>query len=40
MLADDVTAENDAQLFYERHGCESPVARRFFGNLEDFVASG
>jgi hypothetical protein len=27
-------ADKDAQLFFDRHGCDSPVARRFFGNLE------
>ncbi len=32
-------AQSDAQLFYNRNGCTSPVARRFFHNVE-FYASG
>jgi hypothetical protein len=26
-------AKQDAQLFYDRHGCDSPVARKFFDNI-------
>lgn len=29
--------KNDAQLFYDRHSCSSPVAKRFFGNLDRFA---
>lgn len=25
-------------IFYDRNGCDTPVARRFFRNLESFVA--
>jgi hypothetical protein len=29
-------ARADAQLFYDRHGCSSPVAKQFFENIEDY----
>lgn len=32
-------ARTDAQLFYDRHGCDSPVARRFFKNIETYAAA-
>jgi TPR repeat protein len=33
MLASISRAKEDAQLFYDRHGCDSAVATRFFGNI-------
>lgn len=33
MLGSISRAKEDAQLFYDRHGCDSPVASRFFGNI-------
>ena len=30
-------ADADAQLFYDRHGCQSPVAERFFRNLNHWI---
>lgn len=32
-------ARTDAQLFYDRHGCNSPVAKRFFKNIETYGAA-
>lgn len=29
--------KKDAQLFYDRYSCSSPVAKRFFGNLDSFA---
>ena len=37
MLLNETSAKADAQLFYNRHGCQSPVASRFFGNISDFA---
>jgi hypothetical protein len=37
MMLDQASAETDAQTFYDRHGCDSPVANRFFGNITDFA---
>jgi hypothetical protein len=37
MMLSEVSAKADAQLFYSRHGCRSPVAVRFFGNVSDFA---
>jgi hypothetical protein len=34
LIGSTADAKTDAQLFYDRHGCDSPVARRFFGNLQ------
>jgi len=31
-------AFDDAQLFFDRHGCASPVARRFFKNVDRWAA--
>lgn len=33
MLGSISRAKEDAQLFYDRHGCNSPVANRFFSNI-------
>ena len=33
MLTSISRAKQDAQLFYDRHGCDLPVANRFFGNI-------
>ncbi len=38
MMLSEASAKADAQLFYDRHGCKSPVARRFFGNISNFAA--
>lgn len=38
MAAQEMGGQRDAQLFYDRHGCASAAARRFFSNLEAFVA--
>ena len=32
-------ARTDAQLFYDRHGCSSPVAKRFFKAIQDYCAA-
>jgi hypothetical protein len=32
-------ARADAQLFYDRPGCASPVAKRFFKNIENYCTS-
>jgi TPR repeat protein len=32
-------AHADAQMFYDRHGCDSPVAKRFFHNVEAYCTS-
>lgn len=40
MMLSEASAQSDAQLFYDRHGCDSPVADRFFGNISDFAAKG
>lgn len=37
MILSEASAEADAQLFYSRHGCDTPVATRFFGNISDFA---
>ncbi|MCK8515085.1 hypothetical protein M0534_01895 [Methylonatrum kenyense] len=31
------SGQNDARLFYSRHGCATPVAKRFFINFNQFV---
>ena len=38
MMLSQASAEADARLFYSRHGCDSPVAARFFNNVADFAA--
>jgi len=30
-------ADSDAQLFYDRHGCQSEIAQRFFRNLNSWI---
>jgi hypothetical protein len=37
MMLSEASAKADAQLFYDRHGCQSPVANRFFSNISDFA---
>jgi len=38
MALSEASAQADAQLFYDHHGCESAVAKRFFRNLSAFAA--
>jgi hypothetical protein len=37
MSAQADVAQRDAQLFYDRHGCDSPVAKQFFANIEKYA---
>ena len=37
--ADTAAAEFDAQTFIRRHGCEGPVARRLFTNVNTFLSA-
>ena len=37
MSAQADVARRDAQLFYDRHGCDSPVAKQFFANIEKYA---
>jgi len=37
MALSEAQAQADAQLFYNRHGCDSPVAHRFFSKISDFA---
>lgn len=37
--ADTAAAEFDAQTFVRRHGCEGPVARRLFENVNTFLSA-
>lgn len=32
-VASEAAAQADAQLFFDRHGCSTPEAKRFFGNV-------
>jgi TPR repeat protein len=40
MMLSEASAQADAQLFYDRHGCNSAVANRFFGNISKFASQG
>jgi len=37
MILDEASAQTDAQTFYDRHGCDTAVANRFFGNVTEFA---